>query len=142
MSYISYAQYCDITHTHDPGELENADVYAAIGAAETAVDAATLYGYVGRDPDALPAYIADRLREAVAYQAQYILQQGGADAFNSGDGELGSVSLGKFSYGRGSGGSGSGSGSAGGDLQLSPLARANIPLLRAYARTLRKEGLT
>ena len=161
MSYISVEEYRALiqgsqplrepdadeeTLDETPGETEPDEseddpaVVAALAAAESLIDAATLYGYVGRDPDGLPAYIAGRLREAVAYQAQYILQQGGVDAFNSGDGELGSASLGKFSYGRGSGGSGSRS--VGGDLQLSPLARTNIPLLRAYARTLRKEGLT
>ena len=139
MSRITASEYLRITHIHDPDELSGADINAAISAAEAVIDAATLYGYVGRETGDLPVYIADRLREAVAYQAQYIIQQGGADALNSGDNELGSVSLGKFSYGRvgSSGGVGS---TAGSDLPLSPLARANIPLLRAYANTLRKEG--
>ena len=137
MAYITYNDYISITG--DLSELRDFDRILAL--AEAAVDARTLYGYVGRDLSALPGYVAQRLRETVAFQAQYIVQQGGIAGANSADGDLGNVSLGKFSYALNASGRASGSRDTGADgIPFSDAAAVNIPLLRAYVNTIRRSA--
>ena len=137
MAYLTYADYINITG--DVSEIRDFDKILAL--AEAAVDAHTLYGYVGRDISSLPAYIASALKQTVAYQAQYVIQLGGTEGANDPGGDMGTVSLGKFSYSAGSrnGSSGDSSDSSGG-IPLSKAAAAHIPLLRAYVNTMRKNA--
>ena len=134
MAYITESEYKTIT-----GEAQLPDGYTSILAmAEAAVDAATLYGYVGWDLSALHAYAADRLKQAVAYQVQYIAQMGGVSGANDAGGDYGSVSLGRFSYSQSSSGRTSGSSAVSGELPLAKPAEAYIPFLLAYARGLKE----
>jgi hypothetical protein len=134
MAYITRLDYAEITG--DTGDIP--DFSAVCSLAEAVIDAHTLYGYVGRDITSLPAYIASVLKQAVAYQAQYIIQLGGTEGANDPGGDMGTVSLGKFSYSAGSrnGSSGDSSDSSGG-IPLSKAAAAHIPLLKAYVNTMR-----
>lgn len=133
MAYITEAQYKSIT-----GETALPDGFAAVlQMAEAAIDAHTLYGYVGRDLDAIAPYAVNKLREAVAYQVQYIVSSGGIEGINDGGGDFGSVSLGKYSYSQSASGRNGSAGTVVSSLPLSKAASVNIPFLIAYARELR-----
>ena len=137
MSCISINTYCRLTGAPWPeADGDWTELESALKLAEAIIDAATLYGYVG-DID-VPPYIARKYEEAVAFQALYITQIGGVADFNNLD--LSNVSLGKFSYSRGGNGRTGGSDNGSGSLPISPIASANIPLLRAYVRTIWKGG--
>lgn len=140
MSCIGINEYHRLTGAPIPIDPDGwAELESALKLAEAIIDAATLYGYVGGVM--VPPYIARKYEETVAFQALYITQIGGVEDFNNLD--LSNVSLGKFSYSRGGTGTGRTGGSDSGSsaLPISPIAASNIPLLRAYVRTIWK-GVT
>ena len=127
MAYITTSDYLAIV-----GEAAPPDFNAVLTMAEDCIDAHTLYAYVGRDVSALPEYVRRKLKAAVAYQVQYIVQMGGVAGAN--DGDFGSVTLGKFSYSQSASGRTSGSTARAGTLSLCNTAAVNVPFLLAYAR--------
>ena len=131
MAYITISDYASLTG--DTDTPTNFDQLCAL--AESVIDAHTLYGYVGRDIAALPAYIAAALKQAVAYQMQYIIQLGGVAGANDAS-DYNSVSLGSYSYSRSASGRSAGAAQSH-EITLSKAAAVNIPLLIAYARGLR-----
>lgn len=120
---ITADEYAQIT-----GELAPADFDACEPMACDIIHAHTLYAYVGRDIEALPDYIADCWKRAVALQVQSISQGGGIAALS--EVEMNTVSLGRFSY---SGGTGRAVARI-----ISPAASALLPLLVAYGRGLKQ----
>lgn len=122
---ISADDYQKIT-----GTLAPADFNVCLTYAQEILDAHTLYAYVGRDFDSLPAMIAERYKRALALQTMYISQSGGIAAMA--EDAPNSVTLGSFSYSGGntvqSQESVSGS--------LSPAVRVMLPVLVGYARGL------
>lgn len=120
---ITVEEYAKIT-----GELAPADFDACEPMACDILHAHTLYAYAGRDIKALPAYIGEHWKRAVALQVQAISQGGGIAALSEADAN--SVSLGRFSYSGGAGGATA--------RLLSPAASALLPLLVAYGRGLKK----
>lgn len=118
MSYITASEFTVITGQDAPEDFpELADMASA------AIDAATMYGFTGRDISSLPVSVRDALRRCTAYQTHALSVEGGI----SGACELsgGTLSIGKFSIGRGSSGSANG---------ISPAADALLPFLIAYVR--------
>ena len=109
------------------GYLAPADFDSCLAVAEQRIHAETLYAYVGRDMDALPAFIQNTWKQAVALQTCAVSQNGGVAGMSQQP--QNSVSLGKFSYTTG-GGEGASA------ISLSPGARALLPVLIGYGRGL------
>lgn len=124
MAYLTAGEFAAIT-----GQTAPEDFIILESAAAEAVDALTLYGYVGRDVASLPPYVQQKLKAAVAFQVMHLNEIGLAGANEPG---MGSVSLGKFSYSSARGDGSSGNAPASG--ALAPLAQRNIPFLLAYMR--------
>lgn len=116
-------EYLELT-----GYTAPADFLVCLAAAQEIVDAYTLYGYVGRDIEALPKVVRDRYKRALAMQTLYISQQGGVSAMS--EGSPNSVTLGSFSY---SGGNTASSQQNVSSL-LSPAVRVFMPVLVAFVR--------
>lgn len=130
MPYITKEEYKELI-----GEEASEDIEQLIYVAEAVVDAYTLYGYAGRELSTLPEFIVQKLKQAVAWQVQYVQQLGGVSGANSAD--YGSIGLGQFNYSRGGTSRQNSSASAASRLPLSEAAAVNIPLLVAYVRGLR-----
>lgn len=113
------------------GEAAPEDFAVLLPQAEDMLHAATLYAYIGRDVDAMPKCIRDRWHRALALEVQALDYSGGMAGLH--DGEMNSVSLGKYSYTINNAGSAEGTSSG----ALSPAVSQLMPLLVAYGRGLR-----
>lgn len=123
---LSAEEYLAIT-----GEEAPQDFDVCLAQAEEMLHAATLYAYIGRDMATMPKCIRERWDRALALQTQALSVNGGMIGLH--DGEMNSVSLGKFSYTVNNSGNAEGTSSG----ALSPAASQLVSLLVAYGRGLR-----
>ena len=123
---LSAEEYFAIT-----GEEAPQDFDVCLAQAEEMLHAATLYAYIGRDTAVMPKCIRDRWNRALALQTQALSVNGGMIGLH--DGEMNSVSLGKFSYTVNNSGNAEGTSNG----ALSPAVSHLMPLLVAYGRGLR-----
>lgn len=125
MEALTAEEFAQITGINAPSDFNVSLVFA-----QEAIDAHTLYAYVGRDFDSLPAVITERYKRALALQTLYISQMGGVAAMA--EDAPNSVSLGSYSYSGGNTAESQSSLSG----ELSPAVRLLLPVLVGYARGL------
>ena len=125
MSYITAEEYTGLTGADPPSDFDQLNALATV-----TIDNLTLLGLIGRDIDAMPGPIQDRVKLAAALQVQYLDGLGGMDGANA-DG-IASATLGRYSYT-----ADSASGEAGKATPTSPLIGESLSVVRAYLRGLR-----
>lgn len=100
MGYITPEYYRDFYKGPEAGD----DLEKLIERASDVVDQVT--GYKIRDLEALPPFVQQQIKKAVAAQVEYFVLNGGDEAVNAGQGDIVSVGIGRFNYTVGSVGSG------------------------------------
>lgn len=120
MAYLTAEEYTTITGKTAPSDFTVLEAEAA-----STVDELTLFGYVGREPTALPSLVQGKLKRAVAFQVMH-LDDVGLAGINEPD--VSSASIGKFSY----------SGAESSDA-VAKITRSTIPFLIAYMRGVLKD---
>lgn len=126
MPYITAEEYTGLTGADPPSDFDQLNALSTV-----TIDNLTLLGLIGRDIDAMPGPIQDRVKLAAALQVQYLDGLGGMDGANA-DG-ITSATLGRYSYTVDAGAAAE-TGSA---TPTSPLIGESLSVVRAYLRGLR-----
>lgn len=126
MPYITAEEYTDLTGADPPADFGQLNELATV-----IIDDQTLMGLIGRDIDAMPDPIRQRVKLSAALQVQYLDGLGGVDGANA-DG-IASATLGRYSYTASAGASSSGTSAA---EPVSPLIGQSLSVVRAYLRGL------
>ncbi|EGL83731.1 protein gp8 [Caldalkalibacillus thermarum TA2.A1] len=94
MGYITSDYYINTYNGADAGF----ELGKYIERASDLIDQVT--GYKIKDFDSLPPFVQEQVKKATAAQVEFYVMQGGDEAVNAGQNDLGRVGIGGFSYTR------------------------------------------